>query len=410
MISYLTYRLIQEADVQVNTHSTHLEEKFLVDGKKGLDATIEGLQYIVDTIGRGDIPAVSTKMDGIALFFGWTSKGFMVSNKGLFNKAPKLAYNEEDMKANWKSDLHPMMKAAMQYLPKVCPKDGCVYQADFLFMPKTLKSVKIDGVPCWAWHPNIIEYTVSKTSPIGKKAGFAKIGLVVHTRYTWDGIDPKTLGVAEFGISKKNFKDSKDVFLIDTVSNLSNENGKVGFTDDEWKQANALIKQVASQESKLDWNLIKDQEFILQLLPYYNTFIRNGSVPSISERTGGYSQYVRTKMENEIAKRKTDKGKQAQIDKFSPYIDIPEKTLNAIFETMDILTAIKNMILNQLNKYALYKNFVVTRSGDYISTKDEGFVIVKTSAKGVKLVDRLEFSRNNFSKDIVSGFEKNDYA
>ncbi|MBQ1890063.1 MAG: hypothetical protein II160_05115, partial [Selenomonas sp.] len=149
--------------------------------------------------------------------------------------------------------------------------------------------------------------------------------------------------MAEFGISKKNFKDSKDVFLIDTVSNLSNENGKVGFTDDEWKQANALIKQAASQESKLDWNLIKDQEFILQLLPYYNTFIRNGSVPSISERTGGYSQYVRTKMENEVAKRKTDKGKQAQIDKFSPYIDIPEKTLNAIFETMDILTAIKNM-------------------------------------------------------------------
>lgn len=410
MISYLTYRLIQEADVQVNTHSTHLEEKFLVDGKKGLDATIEGLQYIVDTIGRGEVPAVSTKMDGIALFFGWTSKGFMVSNKGLFNKVPKLAYNEADMKENWKSGLHPMMQAAMQYLPKVCPKDGNVYQADFLFMPKTLKSVKIDGVSCWAWHPNIIEYTVSKTSDIGKKVANAKIGLVVHTRYTWDGVDPKTLGVAEFGISKKNFKDSKDVFLIDTVSNLSNKNGQVGFTESEWKQANAMIRQAAGQASKLDWKLIEDKGFILQLLPYYNTYIRNGSVPSVAERSGGYTQYVRSKMDAEAAKRKSDKGKQAVIDKFSPYVEVPTKSLNAIFETMDILTAIKNMVLDQLNKYALYKNFVVTKSGDYISTKDEGFVIVKTSAKGVKLVDRLEFSRNNFSKDIVSGFDKNDYA
>ena len=59
--------------------------------------------------------------------------------------------------------------------------------------------------------------------------------------------------------------------------------------------------------------------------------------------------------------------------------------------------------------FTLYKNFVVTRSGDYISTKDEGFVLVQTAGKGLKLVDRLEFSRNNFSKDIVSGFDKNEF-
>ena len=92
--------------------------------------------------------------------------------------------------------------------------------------------------------------------------------------------------------------------------------------------------------------------------------------------------------------------------KYQPYLDIPRNSLINIFITMDLLTAAKNMILDQLNKYALYKNFVVTKSGDYISTKDEGFVIVKTPASGLKLVDRLEFSRNNFSKDIVSGFDK----
>ena len=406
MISYSTYRLIQEADIQVNTHSTHVEEKFLVSGKKGLDTSIEGLQYIIDTIGRGEIPSVSTKIDGIALFFGWTPKGFMVTNKGLFNKEPKLAYSDADIAANWKSGIHPMMKTALKYLRKVCPKDGCIYQGDFLFTSKTLKTVTIDGDTCWAWHPNIIEYTVSKSSPIGQRIAMAKIGIVVHTRYTWDGVDPKTAGVAEFGVSRKRFLGSKDVFLIDTVSNLSADKGRVGFTDSEWKIANGLMKAAKDYSSKIDWNLVEDSSFSAMLLPYFNCFIRAGKLPSIPERASGFSQYVYAKMQKEVDSKKTEASKQKQRDKYQRFLDIPQEKLVAIFELMEILTAAKKLILDQLNKYTLYRNFVVTRNGDYISTKDEGFVMVKTSAKGVKLVDRLEFSRNNFSKDIISGFEK----
>ena len=407
MISYLTYRMLQDAAVKVNTHSTHFEEKFLISGKPGLAATIKGLRYIVNMIGRGEVPEVSTKIDGIALFFGWTQKGFMLSNKSLFNKEPKMAFSVEDIKANWHGGLHPMMLAAFEYLPKVCPKDGSIYQGDFLFTPKTLKSVDVDGVPSWAWHPNIIEYTVSKSSPIGKKVGNAKFGIVVHTRYTWDGVDPKTLGVAEYGVSRKNFAPSSEVFLIDTISNLSADNGQVGFSAGEWSTAMELAREASNMTNKLDWKLISDEWFVnFLLLPYTNGFVRQGRIPSIMNRASGFRSYVEGKMNNELSRRKTDKGRQTIMAKYQPYLDIPVKTLVNIYATMDILTAAKNMILDQLNKYALYKNFVVTKSGDYISTKDEGFVIVKTAASGLKLVDRLEFSRNNFSKDIVSGFDK----
>lgn len=406
MISYLTYRLIQEAATQVNTHSTHFEEKFLTSGKPGLMATLKGLRYIVNMIGRGEVPEVSTKIDGIALFFGWTQKGFMVANKGLFNKEPKMAFNAEDVKANWHAGIHPMMLAALEYLPKVCPKDGSIYQGDFLFTPKTLKSVDVDGVPSWAWHPNIIEYTVSKSSPIGKKVGAAKFGIVVHTRYTWDGVDPKTLGVAEYGVSKKNFAPSSEVFLIDTISNLSASNGQVGFSAGEWSSAMELAREVKNMSNKLDWKLIDDSSFVSLLLPYVNGFVKQGKIPSIRERATQFYSYIEGRMNNEMNKRKSDKGRQTIMAKYQPYLDIPRNSLINIFITMDLLTAAKNMILDQLNRYALYKNFVVTKSGDYISTKDEGFVIVKTPASGLKLVDRLEFSRNNFSKDIVSGFDK----
>ena len=410
MISYLEYLdLLAEDDAQVNIHSTHVEEKFIVSGQKGLEASVEGLKHIVDEIGRGSVPAVSTKIDGIALFFGWTDKGFFVSNKGLFNKVPKLAYSEEEIKANWKSDLHPMMKLAMELLPKVCPKDGSVYQGDFLFSKRTLKSVKINGIQCWAWHPNIIEYTVSKTSDIGKKVANAKMGICVHTRYTWDGVNTKTLGVAEFGISKKNFRESRDVFLIDTVSNLSNKNGSVGFTEGEYSAVQKDLNAALAMKGRLDWNLLADEGFQMLLLPYYNTFIKGGTIPSVKDRVEGFNAHVLEKMEKAMASRKTEKGKEKQRALYDPYVNVDKKALENIFETMDILTRVKLMVLDQLNRFALYKNFVVTRSGDYISTKDEGFVLVQTAGKGLKLVDRLEFSRNNFSKDIVSGFDKNEF-
>ena len=410
MTTYLEYlNLLSEDDAQVNTHSTHVEEKFIVSGQKGLEASVEGLKHIVEEIGRGGIPAVSTKIDGIALFFGWTQKGFFVSNKGLFNKTPKLAFSEEEMKANWKADLLPMMKLAFELLPKVCPKDGAVYQGDFLFSKKTLKSVKINGTACWAWHPNIIEYTVSKTSDIGKRVANAKMGICVHTRYTWDGVNPKTLGVAEFGISKRNFRETKDVFLIDTVSNLSRDNGEVGFAKGDYDTALKLLKDALAMKSKIDWNLVSDAGFQALFLPYCNTFVRNGSIPSISARSEGFRAHVAEKMEKAMASRKTEKGKEKQKALYEPYIGVDAKKLDAIFQTMDILTNVKLMVLDQLNRFALYKNFVVTKSGDYISTKDEGFVLVQTAGKGLKLVDRLEFSRNNFSKDIVSGFDKNEF-
>jgi len=40
-------------------------------------------------------------------------------------------------------------------------------------------------------------------------------------------------------------------------------------------------------------------------------------------------------------------------------------------------------------------------------TGSEGFVAIdKTTSGAVKLVDRLEFSTNNFSPDVIKGWQK----
>ena len=62
------------------------------------------------------------------------------------------------------------------------------------------------------------------------------------------------------------------------------------------------------------------------------------------------------------------------------------------------------LIIDKLNAASQYGKFVVKSNGDMESVGDEGFVLTATAAKGVKLVDRYSFSKNNFSKDIVQGW------
>lgn len=404
MLNFSTFvefeSLLTEA---VNTHSTHIEEKFIIDGKRGLQQTISGLMFIAKSIGIG-IPAVSTKFDGIAVFFGYTSNGFFVATKSLFNKTPKINYTETDINTNHPSGPGPMLKEALKYLKAVCPKKtGIVYQGDFLFSSSTLKSVSIDGEDCWAWHPNIIEYTVSKSSDIGQVIGQSKFGIVVHTKYVWqDETDVKTLNAIKFGISKNEFNSSSNVFLIDTISNFSSNT--VSFSDSEYKGIMTKIRSLAS--FNVDYDLLSDKNFLTIFLPYINTFVKAGTLPSAKVFAAKFKPYLEGRIANVDNLSKSDRQKETEKNKFRKYLNVDTSKIENVMTLFNAITEIKLTILEKLNKFTVYKNFVVKTNGDYVMTKDEGFVLTKSSAKGVKLVDRLEFSRNNFSKDIITGFEK----
>ena len=390
------------SEAVVNKHSTHIEENFLVNGKQGLLDTVEGLQYIIDTIGSGK-PDISTKIDGApAVIFGWSKDGFFVATKAIFNKVPKINYSNDDIDNNHDGDLADKLKIALECLRDITPKDGSVYQGDVLFSKSSLKSLNVDGKACYAWHPNTIVYTVEKDSDLGKAVGNAEFGIAVHTRYTWQDSDPTTLSVGGFGVSKDVFKDSKDVFMVDTVSNLTNS--KVCFDPNEVKELEKILSSIKAYGSKIKWNEINDER-VMHLMTFFNTYIRAGSpMPSPKKREDEWIAYITAKANNEVEKKKTENGKETARQKFADVLEF--KGLSDIFAVFDLITKAKLMILNQLNKMKMYNNFVLTTNGDYIPTKDEGFVCVQTGSKGCKLVDRYEFSRNNFSKDIVAGFEK----
>jgi hypothetical protein len=59
-----------------------------------------------------------------------------------------------------------------------------------------------------------------------------------------------------------------------------------------------------------------------------------------------------------------------------------------------------------MNKAASLQTFLKTKDGFRV-TGSEGYVAIdKLSGGAVKVVDRLEFSRANFSADIIKGWDR----
>ena len=119
--------------------------------------------------------------------------------------------------------------------------------------------------------------------------------------------------------------------------------------------------------------------------------------------------FVNDRYAKEIEKRKSQKGKDVQIQKRDELLKFFSKNniknLKNIFDLQNFVVDAKLILINKLNKLSSIGTFVKTKSGFRV-TNPEGFVAIDRMEGGaVKLVDRLEFSTNNFSKDIIKGWD-----
>ena len=83
-----------------------------------------------------------------------------------------------------------------------------------------------------------------------------------------------------------------------------------------------------------------------------------------------------------------------------------KQSLIKMFDLQKIIVLAKLKLINILNKLNNAKTFVKTRKG-YRTTGQEGYVAIdKLGGDAVKIVDRMEFSYNNFSPNILKGWDK----
>lgn len=338
-----------------------------------------------------------------AIFLVNGSNGFAVASKSIFNKNPKLNYTEQDIENNHSGGIVDKLKAALKYLRAIVPATkNKIWQGDLLYTKDELKTINYKDKQLIGFHPNTLLYTVEKDSDIGKQIQSSKIGIAMHTEYDWDGEDCSSMHVNKFGISKDIFKSSRDAFVIDTVSSLRSS-AKIQFDKEQLNNIQTRFANVKMLAKQINWSIV-DNRLGDQLQVYINTFIReNVAMIEPKQRAEKFFEWIDAQIEQQKSTKKTQRGKQNVDARYASLVATKSQidSIIKLFEIFDHLTHVKLMIIQKLNALSQIGKFVVKSNGDMEAVGDEGFVLTDTSAKGVKLVDRYSFSKNNFSKDII---------
>ena len=387
-----------------NTHLEHLEDNILNGGSQGGREAVAFLRSLGDMLDQGSADArVTVKWDGApAIICGVNPDNgrFFVGTKSVFNKVnPKISYSEEDVDSMYPpGQLAEKLKDAYKYLSTLSIPN--VVQGDLLFTDDKYEA-NIGGDTCIAFQPNTIVYAVPKDSNIGRKIEEAKFGIVFHTQYSGRTLDTMT---ASFG--GINIQGNSNVFV--TSSDFKNASGEANMTQAEkTAYANLVNKTEGSlkQASRfLDMMKTNDMnKFTLNIMfkTFFNRYVREGkSLVGARNTARDFAMYFSNALDKEIAtkKMKTTKDKYLELkNKGLKFISDNQQAIYMTVASYMNLQAAKNFMIRKLQKVNTFGTFLRTPDG-YRVTAPEGFVAIR-SGQALKLVDRLEFSRANFTAD-----------
>ena len=395
---------------QKNTHMTHIEDKVLYGGVEGTRQAINALRSLRDMLKGEQDGSVSVKWDGAPAIFAGTDPSdgvFFVAKKGIFNKNPKIYKTAADVDDDTSGDLADKLKSALRELPKLGIKG--IVQGDFLFGPGDVKKVNIKGQKYVTFHPNTIVYAVPADNDAARDITRATIGIVWHTSYSGTSFDSLR---ASYGVNVRGMKKSKAVWSQDAMlrdhTDILMTKKETADVNKSLSQAGKLFNQIAGSTLR---ELQSNQKLAQLIEQFNNKYVRKGQVVQNTRRhTDMLIRWIGLKYGKEEAKRKSEKGKQSQRDAKQQLLSFfsPRNKANLIkmFELQKLIVVAKLKLINKLNTLQKVKSFVKTKNGFKV-TGAEGFVAIdKLGGDAVKLVDRMEFSYNNFSPNILKGWDK----
>ena len=387
-----------------NTHLEHLEDNILNDGSRGGMEAVAFLRSLGDMLDQGAADArVTVKWDGApAVICGINPDNgrFFVGTKSVFNKVgPKIMYSENDVDSIYPpGQLAEKLKASYRYLSQLSIPN--VIQGDLLFTDDKYEAV-IGGENCIAFQPNTIVYAVPKDSDIGEKIDQAKFGIVFHTSYSGRSLDSMS---ASFG--DINVQCNTDVFV--TSSDFKNASGEANMTQAEKttfanlvNKTEGSLKQASRFLDMMKTNNMNKFTLNIMFKTFFNRYVREGrNLIGARNTARDFAQYFSNALDKEIATKKMKSTKDKYLELKNKGLKFISDNQQAIYMTVASymnLQAAKNFMIRKLQKVNTFGTFLRTPDG-YRVTAPEGFVAIR-SGQALKLVDRLEFSRANFTAD-----------
>ena len=384
-----------------NTHLEHLEDDIINRGAVGGDNAINFLKSVRNMLAgtTGSKTNITVKWDGApAIICGINPENgkFFVGTKSVFNKTPKINYTVADIRKNHGGVVAQKLEVCLANLKRLNIKG--ILQGDLLFT-NDKKVISIDGEKMLSFTPNTITYAVPQNSGIGKRIANAKMGIVFHTQYNGKKMDSLS---ASFGTVTGS--SNRNVFLASAAyqdTAVIFPKSELTKFDAQIRMAEGSLRKAAPILNLMSKNISDDLSIGYRLKTYFNHFIRNSNsnMDKVAVMQKQFRDYFESVLQAEIDKRKTPAGKakfiKAKADGLQ-FIDRNKQALYFAIASHITLGVAKTTLLQKMNQIQSIGNFIRTSTG-YRVTAPEGYVAVDKVAGAIKLVDRLEFSRQNFT-------------
>lgn len=393
---------------------THLEDLLLDGGVEGTREVINYLRALRDMLaGNAKAPVnLTVKFDGApAVFAGIdpSDKKFFVAKKGIFNKNPKVYKSNKDIDDDIaKGDLNTKLKLALKHLPALGIKG--VVQGDFLYSKKDIRKVTIDGEPHITFHPNTIVYAIPEKSKLARQILSTEIGVVWHTTYRGNSFESMSASFGEEIASK--LRRSRKVWSVDAT--YKDVSGSANMTQTETDSVTELLSKAGTMFNQVDATTLdgisEDPDLLIRVKRFINMKVTDGErITNTSKFVSDLMNYIYDYYQLEMDKLKTDAAKErkkARMKEVLSYFSKNDKAqIVKLFDLYNIVVDAKLSIITKLDKTKTVGTFLKTADG-YKVTEQEGFVAIDKIGKAVKLVDRMNFSKANFSTDYIKGWQK----
>lgn len=387
-----------------NIHMTHIDEALYEGGNSAANETLAIIQRFINEQDQH----ITTKIDGApAIFCGYDPKDrqFFVGTKSVFNKNPKLYKSNADIDKGEAGEKATKLKECLKHLSNIGIPYGTVLQGDLLWTEGDQTMTTHKRQRYVTVHPNTIVYGWKADSPMANKVRESKLGIAFHTTYKVDGDLQESR--AFFGAKIGNLH-SNDVIMFDcTYPN------QVKMSESAKSDLVRLVKEADDCIKNFDsivevMNMIPKSHVGAGIKTFFNSCIRNGHYPDENFGFNAYMEHVTDYWNSKvIPEMKSELGatrKKAALKQLKHELNNIREDIEASFNFVHRIKECKDIILKSMNEAVLQESFIKTNEG-YFDTPPEGYVVAGYTT-ALKMVDRLNFSRFNFSEEYHKGWKK----
>ena len=398
-----------ESKAGKNLHLEHIEDEIINHGVDGGRAAINFLRSLRDMLAGSARSSVNmtVKWDGAPAIFSGIDPSdgkFFVAKKSVFNINPKLYKTNAEIDADLSGALNSKFKIALAEFPKLGIKN--VLQGDLMYTDD-IEEKTIEGTKYLTFQPNTIVYAVPVDSELGRVMKKSKIGVVWHT--TYEGKELQDMK-AKFGADTSKLRKTSSVWLDDAT--YKDVSGRATFNEKETDKITKVLSEVGKTFQRINApmlrNFLKLQDSLTgnligaSLKTFNNTKVREGQpITNPKKHAQEYVKYVEQHFQKQMDKVKTPAAKDKYKKQQQEYVrEFRKHTNNLSFMILfqNLMIDAKMQIVRKLNSVKGLTDTFIRTSNGYKVTNPEGYVAIdRIKGNAVKLVDRMEFSFNNFT-------------